>query len=39
LEAYHYLRYLFEHLPTATSEEELEQLLPTNLKPEDLIPQ
>jgi transposase len=38
LEAYHYLRYIFEHLPTAKSEEELERLLPTNLKPEDLIP-
>ena len=36
LEPYHYLRYLFEKLPFAESQEEYEALLPMRLKPEDL---
>jgi transposase len=39
LEAYHYLRHLFEHLPRAHTEEDLERLLPTNLMPSDLATQ
>ena len=37
LEPYHYLRYLFEKLPFAESQEEYEALLPMRLKPEDLF--
>jgi transposase len=37
LEPYHYFRYLFTHLPTANSEEDLEKLLPMNLRPTDLL--
>lgn len=37
LEPYHYLRYLFEKLPFAESQEEYEALLPMRLKPEDLV--
>ena len=36
LEPYHYLRFLFEHLPT-TSEDQLKTLLPMSLKPADLL--
>lgn len=36
LEPYKYLRYLFEKLPFASSEEELRNLLPMYLRPEDL---
>ena len=36
LEPYKYLRYLFEKLPFASSEEELRQLLPMYLRNEDL---
>ena len=36
LEPYKYLRYLFEKLPFASSEEELKNLLPMYLRPEDL---
>ena len=36
LEPYRYLRYLFEKLPFASSEEALHALLPMNLRPEDL---
>jgi transposase len=37
LEPYKYLRYLFEKLPFATTEEEYSALLPMNLKAEDLV--
>ncbi len=37
LEPYRYLRYLFEKLPFAESQEEYEVLLPMRLKPEDLV--
>ena len=37
LEPYRYLRYLFEKLPFAQSQEEYEALLPMRLKPEDLF--
>jgi len=36
LEPYHYLRFLFEHLPT-TPEDQLKTLLPMSLKPADLL--
>jgi len=36
LEPYKYLRYLFEKLPFASSEEEYAALLPINLQPENL---
>jgi len=36
LEPWAYLNHLFEHLPKARSEEEIEALLPFNLKNEDL---
>lgn len=36
LEPYRYLRYLFEKLPFASSEDELTALLPMHLRPEDL---
>jgi transposase len=36
LEPYGYLRFLFERLPT-TSKEQYNELLPTHLKPTDLI--
>lgn len=36
LEPYRYLRYLFEKLPFAESQEEYEALLPMRLKPEEL---
>lgn len=36
LEPFHYLNYLFTHLPTAQTEEEYEKLLPQNLTPEIL---
>ena len=39
LEPYHYLLHLFENLPRAQSEEDLERLLPTNLLPSDLVTQ
>ena len=37
LEAYKYLRYLFEKLPFAETEDEYSALLPMNLKAEDLL--
>jgi len=37
LEPYHYSRYLFTHLPTVNSEEDLAKLLPMNLRPTDLL--
>ncbi len=37
IEPYAYLRYLFEHLPYAKSEEEMKMLLPQYIDP-DLIP-
>jgi len=37
LEPYHYLCYLFTHLPKAESPEALERLLPIYLKPTDLL--
>lgn len=36
LEPYRYLRYIFEKLPFASSEEQLHALLPMNLRPKDL---
>jgi hypothetical protein len=36
LEPYAYLRYIFEMLPTASTLEQYEALLPWNLKPEQL---
>lgn len=36
LEAYHYLRYLFEKIPLAKSEEDHQALLPQRLTPEQL---
>ena len=36
LEPYKYLRYLFEHLPFADSDDDYEKLLPSNLSPADL---
>jgi transposase len=36
IEPYSYFLYLFDKLPHADSEEELEKLLPTNLTPEEL---
>ena len=36
LEPYKYLRYLFEHLPFADSDDEYEKLLPSNLSAADL---
>lgn len=37
LDPYKYLRYLFEKLPFVSSEMELADLLPMNLRPEDLL--
>lgn len=36
LEPYHYLNYIFSHLPSATTPEVLRQLLPTEVKAENL---
>jgi transposase len=36
LEPYKYLRYLFEHLPFADSDDDHAQLLPSNLSPAEL---
>jgi transposase len=36
LEPYHYLKYLFTHLPAATMPDELRRLLPTEVKAENL---
>jgi len=36
LEPYHYLRYLFTHLPSAKGKDELRRLLPMNLTPSQL---
>ena len=36
LEPYHYLKYLFTHLPSASTPEALRQLLPTQVKAESL---
>lgn len=38
LEPYHYLNYLFTHLPSASTPEELRRLLPTQVKAEDMLP-
>lgn len=37
LEPYKYLRYLFEKIPFAKSEEDYRNLLPMNLTPEQLL--
>ena len=37
LEPYHYLKYLFTHLPEADGKEELSRLLPMNLTPQQLV--
>lgn len=37
LEPYKYLRYLFEKIPFAESEEDYRNLLPMNLRPENLL--
>ncbi len=36
LEPYHYLNYLFTHLPAATDDNDIEALLPTNVNPKDI---
>lgn len=36
LKPYFYLRYLFERLPLAETEEDYRKLLPMNLSPEDI---
>jgi len=36
LEPYAYLRYIFDRLPTATSLEDYEALLPWNITPEQM---
>jgi transposase len=36
LEPYHYLNYLFAHLPSATTPDELHRLLPTQIQAENL---
>ena len=37
LEPYHYLKYLFTKLPTATTRADYEQLLPISLSPKNLL--
>ncbi len=37
LEPYAYLRFVFTHVPRATSVEKVEALLPWNVNPDDLV--